>query len=495
MPVKHALSSRGICVIIPTYNNAGAIASIVQRTMEQCDDVYVVCDGCTDNTLSVLENLNGEPKIISYESNKGKGHALKVGFEQARKDGFAYAITLDADGQHYPEDIPLFLEANREHPGSIIVGSRKGLDNAERSKGSAFANSFSNFWFTLQTGHHLEDTQTGYRLYPLAHLKGLSLLTSRYEAELELLVFAAWAGVDIASIPVNVFYPSREDRVSHFRPGRDFTRISLLNVLLCLLALIYGYPRTILRLLLRVIRTFLSGFLFVFVSMFIVTPWAFLYLSLGKENACKRERLHYVICKVARMGLKLLPGIKYTMVNPNKEDFKKPSVIICNHQSHLDILPMLALTPKIVILTADWVWENPIYGYVIRHADFLPVSRGMEAIAPRLEELYSMGYSIAIYPEGTRSLDCSIGRFHQGAFYIARRLGADILPAVLYGAGKACPKHSILLRSYPICMELDSRVQFSESKGDVTLKDEASSMRRYYKRRYRELADRIDQKV
>ena len=111
--------------------------------------------------------------------------------------------------------------------------------------GNTFANRFSNFWFHLQTGLRLPDTQTGFRVYPLLHLPCLKLLTYRYESELELLVFSAWRGVHIVPVPVSVSYPA--DRVSHFRPFRDFLRISLLNTVLCLLAIVYGYPRMLLN--------------------------------------------------------------------------------------------------------------------------------------------------------------------------------------------------------------------------------------------------------
>ena len=124
--------------------------------------------------------------------------------------GFAYAITLDGDGQHYPKEISQFLQANREHPWSLIVGSRQSHNGdgphcenrlEGQPEGSRFANQFSNFWFWVQTGRKLSDTQTGYRLYPLKRLHGLSLLTSRYEAELELLVFASWHGVELGRDP------------------------------------------------------------------------------------------------------------------------------------------------------------------------------------------------------------------------------------------------------------------------------------------------------
>ena len=210
--LKKALRSRRICVVIPTYNNDKTIKAVVEKSLLYCDDVIVVADGCTDDTMDILHDIDNIT-LVSYPQNKGKGYALKVGFRKALDKGFSYAITLDGDGQHYPENIPLFLKANQKHPHALIVGSRQ-LDGVCRSKGSSFANKFSNFWFYVQTGKALDDTQTGYRLYPLHKLYGLSFLTSRYEAELELLVFASWHGVKIVPISVQVYYPPREERFS-----------------------------------------------------------------------------------------------------------------------------------------------------------------------------------------------------------------------------------------------------------------------------------------
>ena len=163
--VKETLKARGICVIIPTYNNVGTVAQVVHETLSYCDDVIVVNDGSTDGTSKLLESIPSIT-VVSYPKNKGKGFALKTGFRKALELGFSYAITLDSDGQHYPSDIPLFLKANQEHPGTLIVGARD-LTGVVRSKGSNFANKFSNFWFYIQTGRKLDDTQTGYRLYPI----------------------------------------------------------------------------------------------------------------------------------------------------------------------------------------------------------------------------------------------------------------------------------------------------------------------------------------
>ena len=495
---KQALRDRGICVIIPTYNNAGTICDVVTRSLAQCDDVIVVCDGCTDNTVALLENLPEKPVIIDLKKNKGKGTALKEGFRYALKAGFAYAITLDGDGQHFPEDIPVMLSANRKHPGALIVGERKGLENADRSGGSRFANKFSNFWFAVQTGQYLKDTQTGYRLYPLKKLYGLSLLTSRYEAELELMVFASWHGVKLVSEPVNVFYPPREERVSHFRPGKDFARITLLNTVLCFMAVVYGLPLRIFRGLLTFLRTAYAIVFFITTTMFIMTPLVFVYMSIGKVTEKKKYNLHCILNFMATFVLKYhrIPGVRYSESNPHDEDFVRPAVIICNHQSHLDLVPLLAQSRKMIVLTADWVWKNPMYRHAIRNAEFLPASSGVEAIMPQLKSLVERGYSIAVYPEGTRSKDCSIGRFHKGAFHIAHTLGIDVLPLVIYGSGKALPKKGRKLNRWPMHLEIDRRISPEEltSYGE-TLREQASYMRKYYIRRYNHIADRIEQNV
>lgn len=228
-----------LCTIIPTYNNARTVADIVSRTLAVCNNVIVVNDGSTDDTLAVLEPYKDKIHLITYSRNRGKGHALRLGLEAARKAGHDYAATIDSDGQHSPEEIPLLMAAATDD-NTLVVGSRN-LQADGMPAGNTFANRFSNFWFRLQTGISLPDTQTGFRLYPLRYLPSLGLLTSRYESELELLVFSAWRGVKLVPVGISVSYP--DDRVTHFRPFQDFFRISLLNTVLCLLALVYGYPR------------------------------------------------------------------------------------------------------------------------------------------------------------------------------------------------------------------------------------------------------------
>ncbi|MBR1795557.1 MAG: glycosyltransferase family 2 protein [Bacteroidales bacterium] len=222
--------------MIPTYNNGGTVAEVVRRVLQQGLPVIVVDDGSTDGTQDALKGLY--IKILRHSQNRGKGIALRTGLEEARRLGYRQALTIDADGQHDPSDIPALVAAAA--PRTLVVGSRN-IAAEGMSSGSTFANRFSNFWFTLQTAHKLPDTQTGFRIYPLEDLPSLKLLTARYEAELTLLVFSAWKGLKLVPVPVKVYYP--EDRVSHFRPFADFFRISVLNTVLCVLALLYGYPR------------------------------------------------------------------------------------------------------------------------------------------------------------------------------------------------------------------------------------------------------------
>ena len=492
---RQQLHDRGICVIIPTFNNAGTIAAVVGDALIECKDVIVVNDGSTDNTSTILHAINGIT-LVEYEKNRGKGYALKTGFKRALQMGFAYAITLDGDGQHYPSDIQAFLKANQQHPGALIIGSRQ-LDGVERSKGSSFANKFSNFWFYIQTGRRLSDTQTGYRLYPLKKLYGLGLLTSRYEAELELLVFASWHGVELHPIDINVYYPPQEQRVSHFRPGKDFARISVLNTVLCFLAIVYGLPLRLFRWSANVIRTVYAILFVSFFCFCVITPGVWLYIKIGKMTERKRKNLHKVIYYSTRFVMLKhgFPGTTFTYKLGEKVDFSKPSVVICNHQSHIDLACQLIFTPNIIFLTNQWVWHNPLYGLLIRNAEFYPVANGIDDLMPKLKSLVGRGYSIAVYPEGHRSKDCRITRFHQGAFHIAEQLGLDVIPMYLYGPGHILPPKTYHLKKGPLFIEVGDPIAQTDlaSMGDT--KTQASQMRKHYINKYEQIANRIEQDV
>lgn len=238
-----------VCAVIPTYQNAKTLLKVVADVHRVVDTVIVVDDGSNDGTAALLDKATGNErpeKVLTHPKNCGKGAALKTGLTYARQQGFRYAVTVDADGQHRADDIPALLKAVEEEPDALAIGSR-GLQHENMPAKSTFANRFSNFWFALQTLQRLPDTQSGLRIYPLRRLHGLRWMSARYEAELTLLVFSAWAGVKLLPVPVSVYYPPRDQRVTHFRPGRDFTRISVLNTLLCFLMVVYGWPKIFFR--------------------------------------------------------------------------------------------------------------------------------------------------------------------------------------------------------------------------------------------------------
>lgn len=228
------------------YNNETTIGQVIRDVLSIVPDVIVVNDGSTDGTQAVLDQFITAVTIVNNKKNKGKGYALIQGFKTATIRGFTHVITIDADGQHFASDIPVLLSALKDNPDGIIIGCRN-LNEKNMPRRNSFANKFSNFWYKIQTGINLDDTQSGFRLYSLSAINMAWPITCRYEAELELIVLSAWAGKQISAVYVNVYYPSSEERVSHFRPICDFARITILNIVLCVLALIYGYPAMIIR--------------------------------------------------------------------------------------------------------------------------------------------------------------------------------------------------------------------------------------------------------
>ncbi len=233
------------CVVIPTYNNEKTLEKVVQDVLGITGDVIVVNDGSTDSTPLILEKFRNI-RVVSYAQNQGKGYALKKGFELAIKEGYQYAITIDSDGQHYARDIAAFIEKSKDQPDALIVGSRQ-LPKDKMRQGSSFANRFSNFWFKFIAGITLPDTQSGFRLYPLSKLKDIHFYTRKYEFELEVLVRSAWRGIPVTSIPISVFYPPREERISHYRPFKDFVRISLLYTVFFFVVVFYIKPFSFLK--------------------------------------------------------------------------------------------------------------------------------------------------------------------------------------------------------------------------------------------------------
>lgn len=238
--IKSLFQAYHCCVLIPTYNNGTTLKKLVEDVMQYTSNIIVVNDGSTDNTGEILSTLSGID-ALSYMPNEGKGTALRRGFELAFRKGYHYAITIDSDGQHFADDLPKFIHKMIAHPDALIIGARN-MDQASVPGKSSYGNKFSNFWFWVETGIKIPDTQSGFRLYPLKPLQGMTFYTPKYELEIEVIVRAAWRGVPVLTVPVKVYYAPSAIRISHFRPFKDFTRITLLNTVLVILSLVYHTP-------------------------------------------------------------------------------------------------------------------------------------------------------------------------------------------------------------------------------------------------------------
>lgn len=243
---ENKLNKLQCCVIIPTFNNCKTLKNVIDGVLVYTKNIIIINDGSTDLSSEILK---GYPKIqqLHIPKNKGKGNALRLGFKHAESLGYHYAISIDSDGQHFPKDIPIFIDEleKAEDKNLLLIGARN-MSQKSVPKKSSFGNKFSNFWFWVETGIKLQDTQSGFRLYPIHQIKNLSFFTSKFEFEVEVIVKAAWHGITVKNIPINVLYEEK-NRVSHFRPFKDFTRISILNTWLVILAFLYIKPRNYYR--------------------------------------------------------------------------------------------------------------------------------------------------------------------------------------------------------------------------------------------------------
>ncbi len=214
--------------LIPAYNNGRTVGRVVDAVRPLLPDIIVVDDGSTDQTADELRNL--EVETVHIAKNRGKGHALRLGFARAAERGFTHVVTVDADGQHGAADVATVLDAAREEPGTLWIGNRvldpSGVAQPARSR---FGARFGSFWYRFHTGLHIDDTQCGLRAYPLRRVAGLHCSGSRYEYEIDILIKAAWARVPVKQVPIRLLYQPAPERVSHFRPVRDFARISVVN--------------------------------------------------------------------------------------------------------------------------------------------------------------------------------------------------------------------------------------------------------------------------
>lgn len=213
-----------VAVVIPAYNEARTVRDVAIRALAQLGDVIVVDDGSTDGTAAAVAGL--PVTLISNRVNEGKGAGLWRGFAAAIAAGADAVITLDADGQHRPEDIPRLLAAAAEHPGRIVIGARL-WDKDKVPALRYFGNRFANFWVAWAAGAPVADSQSGFRLYPAAVLRHVNVFHgpgARFAFESEMLIEAGRAGVRSVAVPIAALYPANA-RASHYRSAVDTARI------------------------------------------------------------------------------------------------------------------------------------------------------------------------------------------------------------------------------------------------------------------------------
>jgi glycosyltransferase involved in cell wall biosynthesis len=238
---KAAFEKYNCCVIIPTFNNPKTLKAVIESVLEYTNRILVVNDGSTDETENILKEVPGI-HVLNLPVNRGKGIALRKGFKEAVSLGYERAITLDSDGQHFASDIPKFFRKLENNPDCLIVGARNMSGESIPGK-SSFGHKISNFWFHFETGIDLPDTQSGFRLYPVKQLDKLKFFTTKFEFEIEVLVKASWSGIAVESVPIQVFYAKGKERVTHFRPLTDFTRVGLLHFWLVVLTALWYFPQ------------------------------------------------------------------------------------------------------------------------------------------------------------------------------------------------------------------------------------------------------------
>ena len=209
-------------IVIPVYNHGPMIEAVINEALKLNLPVIVVDDGSTDSSSDRIKSIDGI-QFLRHPENRGKGAAIMTGFYRAAEIA-NWAITIDADGQHHPQDALNLIRAIPENSRPIVVGVRQGMAGRDVPRTSRFGRKFSNFWVRVSGGPALTDSQSGFRIYPLPESMNLDIKARRFQFEVEILVRAAWADIPVIEVPVRVSYAKGKLRISHFRPFVDFMR-------------------------------------------------------------------------------------------------------------------------------------------------------------------------------------------------------------------------------------------------------------------------------
>ena len=196
----------------------------------------------------------------------------------------------------------------------------------------------------------------------------------------------------------------------------------------------------------------------------------------------KMNWFHRVLSKFVKYVLLSFPFFKLNVINSSNENFKKQSVIIANHNSFLDTLLIGMLHPKIIFLVNDWVYNSPFFGKIVKLAGFYPVSSGIENGVDHLQKKIEQGYSLVVFPEGTRSYTNKVKRFHKGAFFLADKFKLDVLPIILHGNSEVLPKGNFVIKPGTISINILNRIAFNNASFGETARERTKKISTHFKK-------------
>ncbi len=250
----------------------------------------------------------------------------------------------------------------------------------------------------------------------------------------------------------------------------------------------------------RPVPVTLKDFIFAIISLTIFVTLTIVLLLYGMvcfklfrlKSKKVKDHFHYGMMLATRILIYANFLTPKKIIKPEGEDLKKPAMVIANHQSHVDIALILMLHPKLLEMTNDRVQGSKLYGPLVKMAEFFAISDGMESLTPRIRKNVEEGYSVLIFPEGTRSPDNHVHRFHKGAFYLAKELGIDILPIIVHGSGPIMTKGEYFLKQGRVTIKFLPRISPDDMRFGEGLLGKSRAIRRYVGEEYRKLSEIVE---
>ncbi|TDE31727.1 glycerol acyltransferase [Flavobacterium ranwuense] len=242
----------------------------------------------------------------------------------------------------------------------------------------------------------------------------------------------------------------------------------------------------------RVLHSILS-FTYYGLGGFLLSVISVVLMKIIPISRIKKEKaFHFLMSKFMQSVLVSYPSIRRKIINTQNETFDKPVVIIANHTSFLDILAIGMLSPKIIFLVSDWVYNSPIFGKGVRLAGFYPVSSGIDNGIEHLRAKIDQGFSLMVFPEGTRSVDNTIKRFHKGAFYLAEQFQLDIVPVVIHGYSEVLPKGDFVINGGTTTVEILKRIAPDDVTFGKDYSERTKKISTFFKAHYKKMRQELE---